>query len=107
MTLYFSITPDPSTHARLVRHDVPSLVLSDGSATVWLTPAEGPRGAWEAARVAEMLARAAEVFGRECQHLAGSPSVTGCRPAAVREPASQEHPGARRCTDPATEAGEP
>jgi hypothetical protein len=68
--LYFSITPDLSTHARLVRQDVPSLVLSDGSATVWLTPGEGPQAAWEAARVAAILARAAEAFGRECQHLA-------------------------------------
>ena len=43
MTFHFSITPDTSTHARLVRQDVPSLVLYDGSATVWLSPGTGRR----------------------------------------------------------------
>lgn len=84
MTFHFSITPDPSTHARLVRQDVPSLVLYDGSATVWLSPGERPQAAWEAARVAAMLARAADAFGRECQHLAGSPAATERRPARPR-----------------------
>ncbi|MDQ3274790.1 MAG: hypothetical protein M3Q39_07100 [Actinomycetota bacterium] len=74
MSLYFAITPDPSTYARMVRHDVPSLVLSDGSATVWVSPGDGPYAAWEATRVADTLVRAAEAFGRACEQLAHSAS---------------------------------
>jgi hypothetical protein len=44
VTFHFSITSDPSTHARLVRQDVSSLVLYDGSATVWLSPGGGTAG---------------------------------------------------------------
>ncbi|MGH8571656.1 MAG: hypothetical protein ACREX8_03645, partial [Gammaproteobacteria bacterium] len=67
-----NIRPSEETEARFVRRpdELPSLVISDGSAVVWFCPPDGPAGPELAAEFADRLMTTAGHWLRACGELA-------------------------------------
>lgn len=67
-----NIQPSEQTVVRYVRRpdEPPSLVITDGSATVWLCPQDDPDGLMLAAEFAERLVTSARRWSDACRELA-------------------------------------